>query len=141
MEIIETRSPSGTVAFGRRLAGRLSRGDCVALIGPLGAGKTILVRGIVEGLGVTDGRIVSSPTFVLVKEYCSELPVYHVDLYRAVRGEAELAELGIEEMLGDGVVVIEWAERARTALPHPRWEVHIDPSGPRSRRLSIQRID
>ena len=89
METHETRSLSGTLAAGRSFAGRLTRGDCVALRGPLGAGKTVLVRGIAEGLGLIDTRIVSSPSFVLVQEYPAKMPVFHVDLYRTAEPAAE----------------------------------------------------
>ena len=81
-EEVRTASPEATQQFGRRFAERLAVGDCVALVGELGAGKTVLVRGIAAGLGVADRRMVSSPTFVLVQEYPGRVPVFHVDLYR-----------------------------------------------------------
>jgi tRNA threonylcarbamoyladenosine biosynthesis protein TsaE len=159
-ETFETRGPCGTEALGRRLAKRFRAGDCVALIGPLGAGKTALVRGIAEGLGVADNRAVSSPTFVLVQEYAGRVPVYHVDLYRlgmqAGDGGAvspsgneaniaivasELAGLGLGEMLAAGVVIIEWADRAADALPRPRWQIRIEHAGPRSRRFRVERVE
>lgn len=154
METIETRSVRGTESFGRRFAARLGAGDCVALIGPLGAGKTVLVRGIALGLGVADRRMVSSPTFVLVQEYPGRVPVFHVDLYRmgpatAAIGDAaplagaasELAALGLDEMLARGVVLIEWADRAGDALPRPRWQIEIEQATPRHRRLCLTRVD
>src|SRR5207302_10261856 len=108
---------AGTLAFGRGLAGLLFPSTVVALIGPLGAGKTHLVRAVAEGLGVADGRVVSSPTFVLIQEYQARLPVYHFDAYR-LRGPGEFADLGAHEYLeGDGVCLIEWAERVAEALP------------------------
>jgi len=148
-ETFETRSARGTVGFGRRFAERLGVGDCVALVGELGAGKTVLVRGIAAGLGLDDERLVSSPTFVLVREYPARVPIYHVDLYRLgppAAGEtgadasAELAGLGIEEMLVDGVVLIEWADRARDALPSPHWRIEITPTAPRARRFDVHRV-
>ena len=140
-ESFTTRSPAGTASLGRRLAERLRPGDCVALVGPLGAGKTALVRGIALGLGLADERFVSSPTYVLVQEYPARVPVYHLDLYRLAEPAAELAELGIEEMLADGVVLIEWADRAARGLPHPRWEMDIAIAGARSRRFLLRRIE
>ena len=140
METSETKSVSGTIAFGRRFARRLRRGDCVALTGPLGAGKTVLVRGIAEGLGLRDARLVSSPTFVLVQEYPADETVYHVDLYRTVRAAEELAGLGLEEMLAEGVVLIEWADRAEGALPRPRWEIEIVPTGEKARSFRLRKI-
>jgi tRNA threonylcarbamoyladenosine biosynthesis protein TsaE len=153
-ETFQTRSVRGTESFGRRFAVRLRAGDCVALVGPLGAGKTALVRGIAEGLGVADRRLVSSPTFVLVQEYPGRVPVHHVDLYRLgpnstidsegselPEAAAELAALGIAEMLLGGVVLIEWANRAAEALPRPRWQIEIEPTGPRSRRFFVSRVE
>jgi len=141
METFETRSVRGTLALGRKLARRLGRGDCVALSGQLGAGKTALVRGIAAGLGLADERLVSSPTFVLVQEYPASVPVYHIDLYRLVDPAAELAGLGLREMLADGVVLVEWADRAAGQLPRPRWDVRIDITGPRARRFVLERAD
>jgi tRNA threonylcarbamoyladenosine biosynthesis protein TsaE len=140
-EVLTTKGPAGTRALGRRLAKRLAPGDCVALTGPLGAGKTVLVRGIAEGLGIGDARLVSSPSYVLVHEYPADVAVYHVDLYRTVRPAAELADLGVEEMLADGVVVIEWADRAGGALPRPRWEIDIEMTGERERRFAVRRVE
>ena len=141
MEVFETRSVKGTVALGRRLAERLTAGDCVALAGELGAGKTVLVRGIAAGLSVADERIVSSPTFVLVQEYAGRVPIYHVDLYRLRDPTAELAELGLSEMLAEGVAVIEWADRAGEALPRPRWEIRVEITGRRARKFHVGRVE
>ena len=140
MEIIETRSVAGTLKFGREFAGRLRRGDCVAMIGPLGAGKTALVRGIAEGLGASDTRIVASPTFVLVREYETDPRIHHVDLYRLGDG-VDLFDLGMDEMLADGVVLIEWADHAEGMLPKPRWQIEIEIVAPRARRLILRRIE
>lgn len=141
METFETRSATGTLAFGRRFAKRLGRGDCVGLVGDLGAGKTVLVRGIAVGLGVDDQRVVSSPTYVLVKEYPATIRIYHADLYRLAGSAEEVSDLGLAEMLADGVVLIEWADRAGSALPRPRWQVRIEISGPSSRKFHVQRVD
>jgi len=141
METFETRSPKQTYDLGRKLADRFGAGDCIALVGPLGAGKTALVRGIALGLGLDDERMVSSPTFVLIQEYPARIPVYHVDLYRLAEPRGELADLGIDEMLEDGVVLIEWADRAEPALPSPRWRIEITPTGGRARRFELSRID
>jgi tRNA threonylcarbamoyladenosine biosynthesis protein TsaE len=140
-ESFETRSLRGTASLGRKLAGRFGVGACVALTGDLGAGKTALVRGIAMGLGLDDERMVSSPTFVLVQEYEGDVPIYHLDLYRLTAPEGELVELGVDEMLEDGVVLIEWAERAGESLPRPRWDIRIDITGPRSRRFHVARVD
>lgn len=141
IETVETESLSGTYDFGRSFAARLKIGDCVALIGDLGAGKTALVRGIALGLGLEDARMVSSPTFVLVQEYPTQPPLFHIDLYRLSCPELELADLGLDEMLSEGVVVIEWADRAGLALPQSRWEVEIETTGENTRRFSARRIE
>jgi len=135
----ETRSPRRTVALGMQLAERLSAGDCVALVGPLGAGKTVLVRGLALGLGLDQPKDVSSPTYVLVHEYPCRVPLFHLDLYRMIDPVAELGDLGLDEMLGSGVVVIEWADRAREALPADRIEIHIEIASARTRRFSVRR--
>jgi tRNA threonylcarbamoyladenosine biosynthesis protein TsaE len=140
-EVFTTSSPAGTAELGRTLAGRLRAGDCVALTGDLGAGKTALVRGIAQGLGLVDDRMVSSPTYVLVQEYPAAVPVYHLDLYRMGSPEAEIGELGLEEMLADGVVLIEWAERAEAALPRPHWRIRIDVTSKRTRRFTLNRVE
>src|SRR5215469_1322394 len=108
---------ASTEAFGRRLGGLLFTGAVVALVGPLGAGKTHLVRAVAEGLGVADGRVVSSPTFVLIQEYDARLPVYHFDAYR-LRGAGEFFDLGAHEYFeGTGVCLVEWADRVEACLP------------------------
>ncbi len=140
VETRETNSPDETLAFGRDLARRLGAGDCVAMAGNLGAGKTVLVRGIAEGLGLDDTRLVSSPTYVLVQEYMASVPIFHLDLYRMTNPQAELADLGLEEMLEEGVALIEWADRATTALPRNRWEIAIEITAESSRRFTITRI-
>ena len=140
-ETFETAGLAETCALGRRLARRLGVGDCVALVGELGAGKTALVRGLAVGLGLKDQRLVSSPTYVLVHEYPARLPVYHLDLYRLTVPEAELAELGLREMLADGVVLIEWADRAERALPRRHWRIDIEITGEDDRRFTLRRIE
>src|SRR5437016_12702945 len=80
--LLDIADLAGTITFGRRLGASLFAGAVVALIGPLGAGKTQLVRAIAEGLEIADSRVVSSPTFVLIQEYQARLPIYHFDAYR-----------------------------------------------------------
>src|SRR6516225_8662227 len=87
---------AATEAFGRQLGALLFPGAVVALVGPLGAGKTHLVRAVAEGLGIPDSRAVSSPTFVLIQEYEARLPIYHFDAYR-LSSAADFFDLGVHE--------------------------------------------
>ena len=137
-ERFETHSTRGTIALGRTLARRLDVGDCVALIGGLGAGKTALVRGMAVGMGLAEERLVSSPTYVLVHEYPCRLPVYHLDLYRMVDPDAELFDLGLDEMLAAGVVLIEWADRVENALPRDHTEIRIEIPSPTHRQFTLR---
>ena len=109
-------SEEDTQRIARDLATSLNPGDVLLLCGPLGAGKTVFVRGLAEGLGVDPGEV-SSPTFTLIHEYRGgRLTLYHADLYRLDRASA--GELGLEELgAGDGVLAIEWPERLDHALP------------------------
>jgi tRNA threonylcarbamoyladenosine biosynthesis protein TsaE len=138
MKHLDLPDLSATEALGRRLGGLLWPGAVVALIGPLGAGKTHLARAIALGLGVPDGRVVTSPTFVLVQEYQGRLPVYHLDAYR-LRCEQEFAELGVAEYFeGDGVCVVEWADRVPRCLPAEHLRVSLTIAGETSRRADLE---
>jgi tRNA threonylcarbamoyladenosine biosynthesis protein TsaE len=120
---LRTRSAAETEALGRALGAQLRPGDVVALTGELGAGKTVLARGIAAGAEA--GGHVASPTFTLVREYRGRIPVFHADLYR-LEAPDQLGDLGLEELLdGEGIVVIEWAEKARALLPAEYLEVEI----------------
>lgn len=112
---LHTSSPEESEALGRRLGGLLRAGDVVALSGDLGAGKTVLARGIAAGAGA--GGHVASPTFTFIREYHGALTIYHVDLYRLDRPQ-QLEDLGLDEVLdGTGLVVLEWAEKVGRLLP------------------------
>ncbi|MCL6640654.1 MAG: tRNA (adenosine(37)-N6)-threonylcarbamoyltransferase complex ATPase subunit type 1 TsaE [Candidatus Rokubacteria bacterium] len=132
-----SRAPAETEAAGEALGRTLGPGDVVALTGELGAGKTCFIQGLVRGLGVTTPA--TSPTFVLVNEYRGRLPVHHVDAYRTA-GAAELADIGLEELMGgEGVTVIEWAEKAAPLLPARTIHVHIAGVGDEPREITITR--
>jgi tRNA threonylcarbamoyladenosine biosynthesis protein TsaE len=103
-----TTSPAETEHAGRLLGERLQAGDIVLLAGELGAGKTTFVRGVAQGTG--SRADVASPTFQLVRVYPGRIQLAHVDLYR-VENSAELKELGLEELVGEGAVVVEWGDR------------------------------
>lgn len=135
----QSESVEETEAIAAALAGDLSVGDCVALHGELGAGKTQFVRGLVKGVG-GPVRAVSSPTFVLLNVYPGgRLTVYHLDAYR-VSGASDFEAVGFSELLEQsGLVVVEWAERVRELLPPGCVAVTIDPTSGHSRRIVIDR--
>jgi tRNA threonylcarbamoyladenosine biosynthesis protein TsaE len=127
-------SPEETVAIGRRLASVLREGDVVYLEGDLGSGKTTLVKGLAEGLGIEE--TVTSPTFVLVRPYRGgRLLLWHADAYRI--GTKEAADLGLEDIAEDGVLVIEWADRVKAALPPPVLRIEIGQDGTDSEKRFI----
>ncbi len=131
-----SRSPEETQAIGERLGARLGPGAVIACTGELGAGKTCFLQGLARGLGVTGD--VTSPTFVLINQYRGRLPVYHLDAYRT-ESLTELAELGIEEMLeGDGVTVVEWADKLLALLPARTIHVSIRGLGDEPREIRIE---
>jgi tRNA threonylcarbamoyladenosine biosynthesis protein TsaE len=120
---VETHSPEATEGLGGRLGARLRPGDVVAVIGPLGAGKTALARGIARGAGATG--YVASPSFVIIREYSGPVRVFHADLYRLDRPQ-DIADLGLDELVEDGgILIVEWADRAEGLLPRDRLDVAI----------------
>jgi tRNA threonylcarbamoyladenosine biosynthesis protein TsaE len=135
--VVNLATVADTEVFGRRLGQLMFPGAVVGLIGPLGAGKTQLVRAIAEGLETADSRVVSSPTFVLIQEYDARLPIYHFDVYR-LRGEAEFDELGAHEYFqGSGVCLVEWADRVPGSMPAERLEARLFVVGENERRLEL----
>jgi len=132
---VQSRAPRQTREIGEALGRLLGRGDVVALIGILGAGKTVLAKGLAQGIGVANARHVSSPGFTLINRYDARVPLYHVDAFR-LSNSAQLEALGADEMLyGEGAVVIEWADRVSSLLPPERLEIHMEILGPSERRL------
>jgi len=122
------------------LAKQLSRGDVVLLYGDLGSGKTTFTKGIGEGLGVKNTRLINSPTFVLIKEYEARVPLYHLDLYRLDNLE-DIEDIAIEEYIyGDGVAIIEWAEKMRGILPKKHISVKFKIKGENKREIKIDNI-
>lgn len=135
---LTSRGVEQTLAIGRALGGAAQSNDVIAISGPLGAGKTVLVKGIAAGLGVQESRMVNSPTYVIVNEYDGRLHVYHVDVYR-LGSPNELAALGFDEMCSSGgVVVVEWAERVRDLLPVDHLAISVQPSGQNERELTVR---
>ena len=133
-------SPEETLKWAEELAGVLEVGDTVLLSGSLGAGKTLIARGIAKGLGYEG--IVASPSFTLMKSYPGRLTMYHCDLYRMGASD-DLRDLGIEEFIEEGgVAVFEWSERFPIITESvPRWEMQIDfTNNPSERVIKWKRI-
>ncbi|OGC85299.1 MAG: tRNA (adenosine(37)-N6)-threonylcarbamoyltransferase complex ATPase subunit type 1 TsaE [candidate division Zixibacteria bacterium RBG_19FT_COMBO_42_43] len=126
-----------TKKLGREFSQKLSAGVLVAISGPLGSGKTVLIQGICEGLGVK--QLVTSPSFIIINEYPAEkFRVYHFDLYR-LKSVQELINLGYEEYFyGNGICLVEWAEKARELLPDDRIEIHLKILSENQREITIQ---
>jgi tRNA threonylcarbamoyladenosine biosynthesis protein TsaE len=128
---------AATTSFGHQLASLLFPGAVVGLIGPLGAGKTHLVRAVAEGLGIADSRVVSSPTFVLIQEYDARLPVYHFDAYR-LTSAGDFRDLGVHEYFeGSGVCLVEWADRVAACMPAHHLRLVLEITGETSRRVTV----
>jgi tRNA threonylcarbamoyladenosine biosynthesis protein TsaE len=135
--VVESQNVARTLDVAAEMASRLGPGDCVALVGELGAGKTQFVRGLVDGLG-GNPREVCSPTFVLLNVYqAPRLTVYHLDAYR-VHGAEDFQGIGFGELLEQGgVVVVEWASRVAELLPEKCAWVRMTATGATTRRIEI----
>lgn len=134
--LIRTSGPAETRTVGEKLAARLRPGDTVILEGQLGAGKSELARGIAAGLGVAE--TVTSPSFTILNVYESgRCPLYHFDWYRLESAD-ELYELGMDEYLGgDGIAVVEWAERCPEAVPADALRITLEVTGEETREIRI----
>jgi len=118
-----TKGAAQTRELGKKLGGLLVPGDIVALVGGLGAGKTVLVQGMAAGLGI-EGYVIS-PTYLIIREYGERVPLYHMDAYR-LSGPEEMEELGYEEyFFGSGVTAIEWADRILALLPREYLRIDV----------------
>jgi len=137
MKVITTHSPSETQAIGEQLAKLCKGGEIICLSGDLGTGKTTFVKGIARGLKI-DEKKVNSPTFVIMNLYEEgRLPLYHFDFYRLERPE-EIGGVGYDEFLyGNGVAVIEWAERFGALMPPENLAIHLAHAGDHDRTLKI----
>ncbi|MFO7784076.1 MAG: tRNA (adenosine(37)-N6)-threonylcarbamoyltransferase complex ATPase subunit type 1 TsaE [Thermodesulfobacteriota bacterium] len=132
-----TASGRETIRLGRSLGPLLAGGDVVAVTGPLGSGKTWLAKGVGAGLGIPEQTVITSPSFALVNEYRARLTFYHMDLYR-LEGLEEVLSAGLEEYLrGDGIALVEWADRCPEMIPS--WAVHVSIviSDPDRRRITL----
>ena len=134
-----SQGPSETFAFGERFGAGLTGGEIILLDGPLGAGKTIMVKGIATALGL-DREEVTSPSFTLVNPHHGRLLIYHIDLYRLDAGASAAHAVDLDEILTDesAVVIIEWAERlGHYPLPDNVWQISIAGDGDEPRRISV----
>jgi tRNA threonylcarbamoyladenosine biosynthesis protein TsaE len=128
-----SHSPEETQSIGRILGEYSAAGDVILLIGELGAGKTCLTQGILNGLGSTE--LARSPTFVLIAEHEGRIPLYHMDLYR-VGAVAQAEDLGIDEYLeGDGLTVVEWADNVPGLFSDEALKIRLDSVSESERRL------
>ncbi|NLZ07437.1 MAG: tRNA (adenosine(37)-N6)-threonylcarbamoyltransferase complex ATPase subunit type 1 TsaE [Phycisphaerae bacterium] len=135
---ITSHSPEQTIALGRALGRQLAGGEVIAIVGPLGSGKTHLIKGIAEGAGAADRREVNSPTFVLVNHYAGRLDLYHIDAYR-LDLIAEFERLGFDDLCyPESVVLIEWADRVEPAIAATNpMRITLAHAGPRARTIRI----
>ena len=130
-------SEEETIEKGRRLGSHLEEGDILALTGPLGSGKTRLVKGVALGLGVARAEDVKSPTFVYLRIHKGRIPLYHLDAYRFQGPEGFEAIGGWELLREDGVGVIEWADRLGDDLPEDRLDIEMILAGATMREIRI----
>ncbi len=121
-----SRDADETHEIGRRIGARALPGSVLALMGPLGAGKTQLTKGVAVGLGITG--VVNSPTFILMNEHVGRLRLYHIDAYRLDDPEDAVAAGLIDDRQIDGVTVVEWADRLDGWLPPDRLEIRLEPA-------------
>ena len=132
---LKSNSQETTHEIGRRIGAKAQPGDVLLLVGELGAGKTTITQGILWGLGGTE--YARSPTFVLVNEYPARLTVYHMDLYR-LGSIDEIENLGLDDYLyGDGVCVVEWADKAPGYFPANHIVIHLEALDETTRRITI----
>lgn len=132
--ILSDMTEKGTAMLGERIGRALFKGAFIALYGGLGAGKTTLTRSVAAALGISG---IISPTFTIVREYRGRLPLFHFDAYRLGSAD-ELNDIGFDDYVAqNGVIMMEWCENVKDALPDKRLEIHISGSGAEPRRIRI----
>jgi tRNA threonylcarbamoyladenosine biosynthesis protein TsaE len=137
IEII-SNSAAQTFEIARLIGEKLKDGDLLALSGELGSGKTCFTKGLALGLGVSEEYQITSPTFTLINEYPARCKLYHFDVYR-LSSYSEFEDLGYEEYFaGDGVVVIEWAEKIAKLIPRDSIFINFEYVDKNSRRMIIR---
>ena len=132
---IKTHSEEETRAVAESMARGFKGDEVVFLIGDLGAGKTVFAKGLAAGLGLSDVNQVCSPTFTLMNVYQARVPIYHLDLYR-LANTPEIRDLGFEDYIGDGIIVVEWAEKID--FPMPAIKVRIEVASDDTRTITIE---
>jgi len=134
-----SKNEDETKDIGRKLGEKLKRGDVVCLYGELGSGKTTMVKGLASVFGI-DERDITSASFTIITEYDEEVPFYHIDLYRVT--SEDISELGLQEYFGgEGISVIEWAERAEGELPETSIKVSLNYTDDNIREIEITGIE
>jgi tRNA threonylcarbamoyladenosine biosynthesis protein TsaE len=136
---IISNSPEETIELGRKIGSQLNGGEVIAITGPLGSGKTHLIKGIATGAGAQDGRSINSPTFVIVNEYVGRLDIFHIDAYR-LNSTAEFEMLGFDDFCyPQSVVLIEWADKIESALAGTDYiSIVLEHTGQSSRIIHIK---
>ncbi len=136
---ITSRSPQETIELGRRIGSQLRGGEVIALCGPLGSGKTHLIKGIASGAGAEDSSVVNSPTFVIVNEYAGRLDIYHIDAYR-LNSIDEFEMVGFDDFCyPQSVVLIEWADKIASALRGINYiRIELSHAGQTRRKIHIE---
>ncbi len=115
-QTITSHSPQETIELGSMIGRQLKGGEVLAIVGPLGSGKTHLIKGIATGAGATDSRFVNSPTFVIINQYVGRFDIYHIDAYR-IDSIAEFEMLGFDDLCyPESVVLIEWADKVEAVV-------------------------
>ncbi len=138
---ITSQSPEQTIEIGRRIGEKLKGGEVIAICGPLGSGKTHLIKGIAAGAGAKDSRQVNSPTFVIVNEYSGRFDIYHIDAYR-LNSIADFEMLGFDDFCySQSVVLIEWADKIESALRDIDYiRIELEHAGETSRTIHIKNL-
>jgi tRNA threonylcarbamoyladenosine biosynthesis protein TsaE len=135
LEVHTTSSERETFLIAKKLAESFEGREVVLLIGELGAGKTVFAKGIAAGLGLEDIHQVCSPSFTLVNIYQAKFLIYHIDLYRLGK-ESEIEDLGWEDYLDRGVIIVEWAEKLRVDMESIRVTIEVDADD--TRKIKIE---
>jgi len=137
-----SNSPQETYDLGRLIADKLKKGDVAALRGTLGSGKTVLAKGIANGLGIEEN--LTSPTYTIINEYKkddSSSPLYHIDVYRLC-GDKDFEDIGGVEILNsNGISLVEWSERIPKSLPENSISISIEITGQSSRLIKVNGLD